>query len=126
MLRGGRHRHAQDPVVAVAHPAAAVGVARDDPQRAVGGDLVIVCACPALGVPETRTVVPAAVLAGAAERIEVLWAVEPRAAARPPAPPPIHPPAGGWFERVLASADAPASPDEPGPPDEPASPPSPA
>ncbi|MFS0699882.1 hypothetical protein AB6N24_07900 [Cellulomonas sp. 179-A 4D5 NHS] len=95
------------------------------------GDLVFVCACPALGVPETRTVVPAAVLAGAAERVEVLWAVEPRVA-RPPAPPPVHPPAGGWFERVLGPADAPASsgaPQSPGgppSPDEPAPPRSPA
>lgn len=63
------------------------------------GDLVVVCACEALGVAETRTVVPAAVLTGARERVVRLWDVEPDV---PGADAPLADdvPAGGWFERA--------------------------
>ena len=66
------------------------------------GDLVIVVACPSLGVDESRVVVPAEALRTAAEATEVLWPREPDRAQPDVQPPPADVPPGGWFERALA------------------------
>jgi hypothetical protein len=69
------------------------------------GDLVIVVACPTLGVGESRVTVPAESLRAAAARAEILWPREPDRVqpGRPPTPPDV--PAGGWFEQALAAVD---------------------
>ncbi len=76
------------------------------------GDLRIVCAWPAFGIPETVTVLDAGPLAEAAACVVELWPAEPASAdeyePRPPARPVVAP--GGWFEQVLG---APTS--DPGP-----------
>ncbi|WP_258724080.1 hypothetical protein [Cellulomonas sp. NS3] len=74
------------------------------------GDVVVVCACEALGVPETRTVIPAAVLAGARDRVVTLWPSEPRVEHTEPPHVPLSLPAGGWFERVLGPQERPGDP----------------
>lgn len=77
------------------------------------GDVVVVCACAALGAPETRSVIPAEVLAGARDRVVTLWPVEPRTEHTEPPRVPLELPAGGWFERVLGARHPSALPDRP-------------
>lgn len=74
------------------------------------GDVVVVCAWEALGIPETRVVLPAAALAGARDRVVTLWPLEPRAEHTEPPRVPLRLPAGGWFERVLGVQEAPGGP----------------
>lgn len=81
------------------------------------GDVVVVCACEALGIPETRAVIPAAALVGARDRVVTLWPVEPRAEAQEPARAPLRLPSGGWFERVLGPQERPGTPARPDVPD---------
>ncbi|WP_199422396.1 hypothetical protein [Actinotalea solisilvae] len=68
------------------------------------GDVVVVAAAPAWGLPEGAVTLPAATLAEAASRAQVLWPREPD---RPwpfeEVPPPEVPP-GGWFARVVGAA----------------------
>ena len=65
------------------------------------GDLIVVCAWPAMGLTETRTVVPAAALVPAVAP-QVLWPWEPEERPDPaPTRPDVDP--GGWFERVLGA-----------------------
>jgi hypothetical protein len=61
------------------------------------GDLLVVCAWPYRGIPETRTVITAAELDAARSNLSELWPWEPDPEpAQPPAPsPPVLPP--GWF-----------------------------
>lgn len=67
------------------------------------GDLVIVVACPALGVDESRFTVDAEALRAAADTAEVLWPREPDQVHRHIEPPPVDVPPGGWFERAFAA-----------------------
>lgn len=65
------------------------------------GDLVVHAASVPLGLPEGSVVVPAAAIAEATARREVLWAREPdRQHGVTRLPPPEVPP-GGWFARVV-------------------------
>lgn len=63
------------------------------------GPLTLVCAWPAMGVPETVTTLDGGAVAEAARRVEVLWPWEPARAEPhvPPAPPSV--PEGSWFSR---------------------------
>jgi hypothetical protein len=67
------------------------------------GDLRVVCAWPAFGIPETVTVLDAGPLVEAVARVVELWPVEPAQAQerepRRPARPVVA--SGGWFEQVL-------------------------
>lgn len=70
------------------------------------GDLIVVAASVPLGLPESRTVVPATALAEAAGRRVLLWPREPdRPYERPAAAEPQVPP-GGWFEQAVRPSDA--------------------
>lgn len=68
------------------------------------GDLVIVAACPALDVDESRITVDGAVLRAAADAVEILWPREPDQAHPHVRPAPVDVPPGGWFERAIATA----------------------
>lgn len=61
------------------------------------GDLLVVCAWPHRGIPETRTVVTAAELDAARSHVSELWPWEPdpEPAQAPQPSPPVLPP--GWF-----------------------------
>jgi hypothetical protein len=60
------------------------------------GPLAFVCAWPALGITETRTIVDAALIVEAATRAQVLWPWQPDEPQ--PFPPPDPPaPSSGWF-----------------------------
>ncbi len=61
------------------------------------GDLLVVCAWPHRGIPETRTVVAASDLDGARSQVIELWPwePEPERAERQPSAPPVLP--AGWF-----------------------------
>ena len=65
------------------------------------GDLVVVCAWPAFGIPETSTVLDGEVLQTAAQLAVVLWPDEPRQ--EPELSPPRAPdfPEGSWFQRAF-------------------------
>ena len=65
------------------------------------GDLVLVCAWPAFGIPETLVRLDAGELIAAAARVVVLWEPQPErtAGVRPTTPPDL--PDGGWFRRAL-------------------------
>jgi hypothetical protein len=67
------------------------------------GPVVLVAACPSLGVDESRFTVDAEALRTAADRAEVLWPREPdrHEPPAPPTPPDVTP--GGWFEQALAA-----------------------
>jgi len=67
------------------------------------GDLVLVAACPSLGVDESSVTVPAEALRAAADKAEVLWPREPDRAHPAVQPPPVDVPPGGWFERAFAA-----------------------
>ncbi|MBO3086617.1 hypothetical protein [Cellulomonas fengjieae] len=67
------------------------------------GDLVVVVACPSLGVDESRVVVAAEALRAAADRTEILWPREPDQAHPGIEPRPPDVPPGGWFEQALAA-----------------------
>ena len=66
------------------------------------GDLVVVTACEALGVPETRHVISAEDMAAARDAIIELWPWEPEP--EPEFTPPVLPtlPSGGWFEETAS------------------------
>ncbi len=70
--------------------------------RPPAGPLVVVCAWPAFGIQETRTVVAAEAFAAAGPGPQVLWPWEPEQD-RPAEPPePVLPP-GGWFADAVRS-----------------------
>ena len=66
------------------------------------GDLLVVCAWPHRGIPETRTVITAAELDAARLHTSELWPWEPEPERTRPAPlePPVLPP--GWFTDAWA------------------------
>lgn len=65
------------------------------------GDLVVVCAWVAAGIPETRTVIDGGPLAEAARRAVVLWPQEPERCYQSEPPAQLELPAGGWFEQAV-------------------------
>ena len=67
------------------------------------GDLVIVVACPSLGLDESRFTVESDALRAAADKVEILWPREPDQAHPAVDPNPVDVPPGGWFERALAT-----------------------
>ena len=67
------------------------------------GDLVVVVACPALGVDESRFTVDAEALRAAADKAEVLWPREPDQVHHAVRQNPVDVPPGGWFERAFAA-----------------------
>lgn len=64
------------------------------------GDLVLVAAAPAWGLPEGAVTVPAAAIAEAASRARVLWPREPDPEWPFEEVPPPEVPPGGWFARA--------------------------
>jgi hypothetical protein len=69
------------------------------------GDLTVVCAWPARGIAETRTVIATDALARAARGTTELWPWEPppeHAEAEPPAPTDLP---DGWFKAVAGSSE---------------------
>jgi hypothetical protein len=69
------------------------------------GDLVVVCAWPALDLPETMAILNGTLAADAARRAIVLW---PEPDDEPPLPvdtPPPDLPTGGWFARVIGRSE---------------------
>ncbi|MET1063058.1 MAG: hypothetical protein ABWX71_09205 [Aeromicrobium sp.] len=66
------------------------------------GDLVVIVACPSLGVGESSLTIDAEALRAAADKAEVLWPREPDRAQPAALRTPIDVPQGGWFERAYA------------------------
>jgi hypothetical protein len=70
------------------------------------GDLTVIIAWPAQGVPETQLLVPAASLARAAANVVELWPwTPPEEDAEPASAPKPELPEGGWFAQHVASGE---------------------
>jgi len=69
------------------------------------GELVVVCAWPALDLPETRTVLNGTLAADAAQRAIVLWPEPDDEPSLPVDTPPPDVPTGGWFARVIGRSE---------------------
>jgi hypothetical protein len=65
------------------------------------GDLRIICAWPAAGLPETATTLSTDAILQAASRARELWPWEPEPKVFKPAPVPPPIPEGGWFDEDL-------------------------
>jgi hypothetical protein len=71
-----------------------------------GGDLIVVCAWPSRGLPETRAVVEQSLIEAALSRVVELWQLV-EEDEQPQPPPPVVLPAmapGSWFGNVLGEA----------------------
>jgi hypothetical protein len=66
-----------------------------------GGDLTVVCAWPARGIGETRSVIARQLIEDALARIVELWPAQDEPATPPPAPPPPVLPPDSWFAQAL-------------------------
>jgi hypothetical protein len=110
--RSELHRHSEEDTSPVLWPGGGGGGSQSVEiaywlwPRPATGALTVVCAWPALGIAETRTVISAEAIATAGAQNVELWQWEPPADRPEPPPQPIPDLPHGWFKDASSSASS--------------------